>query len=160
VIDVGCGTGEHTLLAASRGASALGVDISRAAIEIARRKARERGLEARARFEVGDAFALRDLGERFDVAIDSGLFHDHEFDGELRRRYAGVLSHVVRSGGTLYLMCFSEFTPGDWGPSRITRKELEDVFSGWTIELERSIFELNPGLPLDHADAWLLTARR
>lgn len=159
VIDVGCGTGEHTLLAASRGASALGVDISRAAIEIARGKARERALEAR--FEVGDAFALRELGEQFDVAIDSGLFHDHEFDGELRRRYAGGLAHVVRPGGTLYLMCFSELTPGDWGPTRITRRELEDVFAGWKIErLERSVFDLNPGLPVDHAHAWLLTARR
>jgi SAM-dependent methyltransferase len=159
VIDVGCGTGERTLLAAMRGARALGIDISHAAIEIARGKARERGLEAR--FEVGDAFALRDLGEQFDVALDSGLFHDHEFDGELRRRYADGLGHVVRPGGTLYLMCFSEFTPGDWGPTRIPRKELEDVFAGWAIErIERSVFELNPGLPLDHADAWLLTARR
>jgi len=161
VIDVGCGTGEHTLLAASRGASPLGIDISPAAIEIARRKARERGLEAGARFEVGDAFSLREMGEQFDVAIDSGLFHDHEFDGELRRRYADGLAHVLRPGGTLYLMCFSEFTPGDWGPTRITRQELEEVFGGWTIErLERSLFELNPGLPLDQADAWLLTARR
>jgi len=160
VIDVGCGTGEHTLLAASCGARALGIDISRAAIEIARRKARERRLEAAVRFEVGDAFALRDLGERFDVAIDSGLFHDHEFDGELRRRYADGLAHVLRPGGTLYLMCFSEYTPGDWGPTRITRDELEDAFAGWTIErLERSAFELNPGLPVDRADAWLLTAR-
>jgi SAM-dependent methyltransferase len=160
VIDVGCGTGEHTLLAASRGARALGIDISRAAIEIARRKARERRLEAAVRFEVGDAFALRDLGERFDVAIDSGLFHDHEFDGELRRRYADGLAHVLRPGGTLYLMCFSEHTPGDWGPTRITRDELEDAFAGWTIErLERAAFELNPGLPVDRADAWLLTAR-
>jgi SAM-dependent methyltransferase len=159
VIDVGCGTGEHTLLAASRGANALGVDISPAAIDIARRKAGERRLDAR--FEVGDALAPHGLGEQFDVAIDSGLFHDHEFDGELRRRYARGLAQVLRPGGTLHLMCFSELTPGDWGPTRITREELEDVFVEWTIErIEPSVFELNPGLPVDHAEAWLLTARR
>jgi SAM-dependent methyltransferase len=39
VLDVGCGTGEHTLLAAARGADAVGIDISPRAIERARGKA-------------------------------------------------------------------------------------------------------------------------
>jgi SAM-dependent methyltransferase len=39
LLDVGCGTGEHTLLAASYGADALGVDVSPLAIEQARGKA-------------------------------------------------------------------------------------------------------------------------
>jgi SAM-dependent methyltransferase len=158
VIDVGCGTGEHALLAASRGAAALGLDLSATAIELARGKARERGLDVR--FEVRDAFDLPRLGEQFDLAIDSGLYHVFD-DVGTRRRYARGLAHVVRPDGMLYLMCFSELTPGDWGPSRIARSELEETFAGWEVDsLERSAFDINPGLPVDTAQAWLLVARR
>ena len=41
LLDAGCGTGEHTLLAAARGAQATGVDISAHAIAKARAKAAE-----------------------------------------------------------------------------------------------------------------------
>ena len=60
VLDAGCGTGEQTLLAASSGADALGVDVSPLAIEQARGKAAARGIKAR--FEVADALRLGELG--------------------------------------------------------------------------------------------------
>src|SRR6266700_8316680 len=47
VLDLGCGTGEHALLAAQLGHDAVGIDQSAQAIEQATRKARDRGLEAR-----------------------------------------------------------------------------------------------------------------
>src|SRR5262249_42903091 len=72
VLDAGCGTGEHVLLAAAHGAEATGVDLSALAIEKARGKAAERGLTAR--FEVADALHLERLGESLDTVIDNGLF--------------------------------------------------------------------------------------
>src|SRR2546423_1229624 len=72
-LDVGCGTGENTLLAASYGADAMGVDVAAAALQRARGKASERGV--RANFEVADALALDQLGLVFDTMIDCGLFH-------------------------------------------------------------------------------------
>ena len=47
VLDSGCGTGEHTLLAAAHGATATGVDVSARAIALARAKAAGRGLAVR-----------------------------------------------------------------------------------------------------------------
>src|SRR3984957_4756813 len=41
LLDAGCGTGEHTMLAALHGARVLGIDVSPRAIEIARGKATE-----------------------------------------------------------------------------------------------------------------------
>jgi SAM-dependent methyltransferase len=159
VLDAGCGTGEHTLLAAERGADALGIDISSVAIDAARTKARERGSSAR--FEVWDALRLAELGETFDLALDSGLYHVFG-DLATRRAYAAQLAEVVRSGGTLYLMCFSPRTPGEWGPQRIPEDELRATFSdGWRVAaLDSARFEINPGLPVDTPDAWLLTATR
>jgi 2-polyprenyl-3-methyl-5-hydroxy-6-metoxy-1,4-benzoquinol methylase len=73
VLDVGCGTGEHALVAASLGYEAVGVDMSKRAIELAKTKAAERGMEAR--FVVADVLRLDDLGEQFDAVLDCGLFH-------------------------------------------------------------------------------------
>jgi SAM-dependent methyltransferase len=85
VLDVGCGTGEHAILAASFGHEAVGVDTSNRAIERAKSKANERGV--RARFLVADALLLADLGEQFDTVLDCGLFHvfDDEEPRVLRR---------------------------------------------------------------------------
>lgn len=47
VLDVGCGTGEHTLLAARSGLEATGVDLAATALAAAERKDRERGPAAR-----------------------------------------------------------------------------------------------------------------
>src|SRR6266571_1053785 len=56
VLDVGCGTGEHALMAAGLGLQATGIDAAPAAIAIAEGKARDRGLPAR--FLVWDALRL------------------------------------------------------------------------------------------------------
>jgi 2-polyprenyl-3-methyl-5-hydroxy-6-metoxy-1,4-benzoquinol methylase len=72
-LDLGCGLGDNAILAAESGADVLGVDISKVAITRAADKARARGVTAR--FEVADILALERLGELFDVAIDSGVFH-------------------------------------------------------------------------------------
>src|SRR3954451_23088959 len=56
VLDVGCGTGEHTILLTRLGYDVLGVDLSPHAIEQARANAAVKGVDAR--FEVADAMNL------------------------------------------------------------------------------------------------------
>jgi SAM-dependent methyltransferase len=158
VLDAGCGTGEHTLLAAARGADAVGVDIAPHAIERARAKAAERGITAR--FEVGDVLDLGRLGLTADTVIDSGLFH--VFDDESRIRYVASLASVLRPGGTCYLVCFSDRQPGDFGPRRIRQEELRDAFSdGWTVQdIEADTFEVNRNFGMPTAQAWRATIQR
>jgi SAM-dependent methyltransferase len=158
VLDVGCGTGEHALLAAARGADAVGVDVSPRAIDQARGKAAERGVTAR--FEVADALNLGQLGMTFDTVIDSGLFH--VFDDEARVRYITSLPSVLRSGGSCYLMCFSDRQPGDEGPRRVRQDELVAAFGGgWAVtDIAADAFGINPGFGTPTAQAWLATIRR
>jgi 2-polyprenyl-3-methyl-5-hydroxy-6-metoxy-1,4-benzoquinol methylase len=54
VLDLGCGSGQVSLLAASMGARAHGIDISPRMLSIARDAAEHAGLAAAARFEEGD----------------------------------------------------------------------------------------------------------
>jgi SAM-dependent methyltransferase len=154
VLDVGCGTGENVLYLAEHGYAAAGVDGAPTAIKKARAKAKRRGLSAS--FEVGDALNLPTPERQFDSVIDSGLFH--VFSDDERPRFRESLERVVRSGGTYYLMCFSDHQPGDWGPRRVTQAEIRAVFGdGWRVNsIESSAFETTFG----DAQAWLATISR
>jgi SAM-dependent methyltransferase len=157
VLDVGCGTAELALLAASRGMDATGVDSSPRAIAIARRRAAERGLTS-VRLEVGDALDLTFMGTTFDTVLDSGVFH--VFDDSDRVRYVESIRRVLVSGGRYHLMVFSDEEPGDWGPRRIRREDIDAAFArGWLLRsAERATFEVNIGDGTVHA--WRATAER
>ena len=131
VLDVGCGTGEHALMAARLGLPATGIDAAPTAIAIAERKARERGVTAR--FLVWDALELGALDERFDSVLDCGLFH--VFDDPDRPRFVDSLRSAIPSGGRYFMLCFSDRQPGDWGPRRVTEREIRESFAdGWEID--------------------------
>jgi SAM-dependent methyltransferase len=156
VLDIGCGTGEHALLAAGLGLEATGVDAAPTAIARAEAKARERGLAAR--FLVADALALQALGEQFDTVVDCGLFHVFEDDD--RARYLASLSAAVRPGGRYFVLCFSEHQPGDWGPRRVTQAEIRASFAGgWRVD---SIDAARMDVTIDPAGvaAWLAALTR
>jgi deazaflavin-dependent oxidoreductase (nitroreductase family) len=131
VLDVGCGTGEHALMAAGLGLDVTGIDAAPAAIAIAEGKARDRGLTAR--FLVWDALQLAALDERFDTVLDSGLFH--VFDQADRARFVDSLRAMIPIGGRYFMLCFSERQPGDWGPRRVTQGEIRASFAdGWRVD--------------------------
>jgi SAM-dependent methyltransferase len=156
VLDVGCGTGEHALMAAAIGLEATGLDASARALVIARNKATERGLSVR--FLEHDALELAALNEQFDAVLDCGLFHGLEDDE--RSRFVDGLRASVPSRGRYYMLCFSDRQPGDWGPRRIRQEEIRNCFAdGWTVE---SIEPTKIEITIDPvgAEAWLASIVR
>ena len=163
VLDAGCGTGENALYLASRGHEVWGLDFVPVAIERATAKAKERGLSVH--FQVGDALKLDQLGRTFDTVIDCGLFHT--FADEERPLYVSGLSKVVRPGGSVHILCFSDQEPPGQGPRRVTQQEIRDAFhDGWQVtEIREARFQANdhpevrtfsPGGP----KAWLASITR
>jgi SAM-dependent methyltransferase len=144
VLDAGCGTGENALFFAGRGCKVTGIDFLEEPIRRAQLKAAERGVPAT--FLVKDALTIKNWTEQFDNVIDSGLFH--VFSDDDRRRYVEGLSTVLKPGGRLFLLCFSDQEPGEQGPRRVSEKELRDTFAeGWKIEsIEPSSFEVRPDM--------------
>jgi ubiquinone/menaquinone biosynthesis C-methylase UbiE len=131
VLDVGCGTGEHALMAAGLGLNVTGVDLAVNALHTAERKARDRGLKAR--FLHQDARRLADLGESFDTVLDCGLFH--VFTLEDRGAFADGLRSAVRPGGRYFMLGFSDRQSGDSGPHRLTREDITAAFAeGWRAD--------------------------
>ncbi len=156
VLDVGCGTGEHALMAAGLGLEATGIDTAPSAIAIAKNKARDRGLTAR--FLVWNALELASLGHQFDVVLDCGLFH--VFGDEDRARYVESLRSAIATRGGYHLLCFSDRQPGDWGPRRVTQDEIRASFiEGWEVDaIEAAKLDIN--IDPEGAQAWRAAVRR
>ena len=163
VLDVGCGTGENILYLAAQGHESWGLDFVPVAIQRAKAKAAQRGIDAH--FVVGNALELNNLGRQFDTVIDCGLFHT--FTDEERPTFVKGLGEVLGSGGLVYILCFSDEEPGTEGPRRITQQEIRDSFQkGWQVkQIEPIRFEsaerpgrmaFTPGGP----KAWLATIER
>jgi SAM-dependent methyltransferase len=160
VLDAGCGTGENTLLVASLGLSGpvWGVDVAETALAMARKKARDRGIQAE--FAVADAFHLERLERKFQTVLDCGLFHT--FNSDERPGYVASLASVTERNATLYVLCFSDEGP-DTGPHPVRKDELRAAFhpgSGWnvgSIKPDRILtrFHGNNGVP-----AWFATIKR
>lgn len=150
VLDIGCGTGENALYLAGLGFDVNGVDSARAAIEMARDKARVR--QIRANFRVVDALDLACLGTTFETVIDSGLFH--VFTDDERVRFLPSLAAVLRPGGTYFMLCLSDQETRE-GPRRISQAEIQATFHiGWTINyIHAATFETT--IHDGGAKAWL-----
>ncbi len=157
VLDAGCGTGEHALMAAGLGLDATGVDLASRALHAARGKARARGLTAR--FFRHDARRLADLGESFDTVLDCGLFHI--FDDDDRAAYAGSLHSVLLPGGRYFMLGFSDRQPGEWGRMRkLAQADIRAAFAGgWQVDsIEASTIHITTDP--DGIRAWLVALTR
>ena len=128
VLDVGCGTGEHTILLTRAGYDVLGIDGAATAIDQARRNAAEQGVDAR--FEVADALDLRN-SVGYDTIVDSALFHI--FDDGDRARYVESLHGATRAGGVVHVLALSDAGRG-FGP-QVSAETIRSAFgAGWQLE--------------------------
>jgi cyclopropane fatty-acyl-phospholipid synthase-like methyltransferase len=143
-------------MAAALGLEATGIDASPTAIDLAKRKAHERGLEAR--FLIWDALELPALAEReelFDTILDCGLFH--VFDDDDRATFVHGLRSIVAPEGRYFMLCFSDRQPAGFGPRRVTQEEIRASFAeGWLVEsIDAADLEITFGPPVL---AWLAQA--
>ncbi|WP_348727854.1 class I SAM-dependent methyltransferase [uncultured Mycolicibacterium sp.] len=166
VLDIGCGTGEHTILLAGAGHDVVGFDGAPTAVDQARRNAAAKGVTAR--FEVADALNL-DAESTYDTVIDSALFH--VFDDADRARYVTSLRAVTRPGSVVHLLALSDAGRG-FGP-QVAESTIRDAFrDGWVVEelgatsyrgvvtdLHADLLDLPVGSKVDEP-AWLARIRR
>jgi SAM-dependent methyltransferase len=128
VLDVGCGTGEHTIYLSALGYDVYGLDSSPRAVEQARANAAARNVEAD--FQVADALALGDH-TTYDTVIDSAMFHI--FDADDRARYVRSLHRACRSCALVHVLALSDTGPG-FGP-QVSDATIREAFSQrWVLE--------------------------
>lgn len=138
VLDVGAGQGDNAIYLARQGRDVVGLDVVPRAVDIARRRAQDSGVHVD--FRVFDALALETLGEAFDCVLDSAFFHVLS-DADRPRLVRGLRS-VLKPGGELLVLCFSDREGPGASPRRISEAELRDAFAdGFVCEsIEPTVF--------------------
>lgn len=102
VLDLGCGTGEHTDFLAAQGYRAVGIDHSEAQIGKAREYEGRRG-EAGPQYVEGDFTQLADhVKERFAAAICLGNCLPYLEEDELERTLTGLARQLVPGGRLVF----------------------------------------------------------
>ncbi|MEJ2853118.1 MULTISPECIES: class I SAM-dependent methyltransferase [unclassified Saccharothrix] len=109
VLDIGCGPGYLTSLAAGAGGSAVGVDVSEPMVEEARRL---RG-SGTCTFEIGHAEALPFEDESFDVIVSALAVH--HIPEEHRATAYAEMRRVLKPGGRVLI---ADFRPPRSGVGR------------------------------------------
>lgn len=157
VLDVGCGAGENSILIARSGCDVVGIDYARTALAKARKTCREDGLHIP--FIEGNVLHLDNLDEKFDIAVDSALFHT--LSRSEREEYARSLASVIVEGGKLFLICFRDDAPIRFGSLRTSREEIERAFAKkWQIEsIEKAEYHTNRR-PVGAFPAWICELTR
>ena len=134
VLDSGCGTGDNALYLAAKGYHVLGIDISTKAIERAKAKAAEKGLE-NAKFLQLNIFELTGYDERFGSVKDIGCFHSlHEDDHE---KYVIMLKKACKAGALIFLRAFytANAKRKDYRGPQVSEEQICAAFSdGWRID--------------------------
>lgn len=164
-VDLGCGAGNYAVWLAKQGFDVTGIDISRLAIDYARKLAAHEGVTCR--FEVADLLDdVTEFNASFELAYDWEVLH-HIFP-ENRERYLDNVHSILRPEGNYFSVCFSEKDHkfGGQGKFRKTRlgttlyfsseKELEELFRPLFNILELNTIEI-PGKYEPHIAnvAWL-----
>jgi cyclopropane-fatty-acyl-phospholipid synthase len=113
ILDVGCGWGSFVIHAASRyGVQAVGITLSPAQAELARRRVAEAGLQDRIEIRVED---YRDLGaaagERYDAIASIGMVE--HVGGSQIDLYARQLAGLLEPGGLLLNHGIARLRHGD-----------------------------------------------
>jgi cyclopropane fatty-acyl-phospholipid synthase-like methyltransferase len=122
-LDLGTGPGTQAMHLARRGFDVTATDISGTAIRLARGKAEAQGLAVT--WEQDDILATR-LTRQFDLIFDRGCFH--VLAPERRQEYVSIVAGLLKTGGYLFLKCFSRLQPGDQGPYRFTPEQIWELF--------------------------------
>jgi SAM-dependent methyltransferase len=132
ILDVGCGTGQTTREAARIAAegSALGVDLSAPAIDIARELAQAEGL-SNVTFEVADAQVHRFSPKHFDLVISrfGTMFFDDPVAAFVN------IGRALRQAGRLVMMVWQHPELNEWDIA--IHRSLEGVQESGSVAPER-----------------------
>ena len=123
-LDICCGAGTNTVYLAQNDFDVTGIDISKTAIEIAKKKAHK--AKVNINFLAESFIDLPFNDEAFDFVFDMGCFHHVEV--EERPKFIAGVHRVLKEGCKYMLTCFSYKNGLGW--NHFTKQQIIDLFSG------------------------------
>ena len=144
VLDLGCGTGTNAIYLAGHGWQVSAVDIVGSAINTARRKAHQAGVQVD--FYQEDVTRLKGITGPFNLILDIGCFHSLKTKGKVA--YVRNLERLLAPGGTFLLYAFVKETKSS--DSGLTPGDLE------LLEVHLGFVERQNGTDRGRPSAWLI----
>jgi SAM-dependent methyltransferase len=130
VLDLGCGSGIWSVRLAKRGWEVTGIDVVPKAVRAARERARRAGVECR--FVDGSVTELSaaGVGSGFRLILDFGVVH-----GLSPGQVLAVGREVTAVAAEDATLLMYAVMPGNRGPlpRGVSREQVEEAYSGWTI---------------------------
>jgi cyclopropane fatty-acyl-phospholipid synthase-like methyltransferase len=137
-IDLGCGAGNYIIYLAEQGFEATGVDISPAAIEIARKNADKRGIKCD--FIIADVVeGLSEIDQTWDFAYDWGMLH--HILPQSRKKYVENVYRILNPQGKYLSTCFSEKDSGFGSEGKYMKTRLGTTLYFSSEDELRKLFE-------------------
>jgi SAM-dependent methyltransferase len=128
-LDLGCGSGVWGVPLAKRGWQVTSVDVVDKALERARERVQEAGVDVQVMH--ADATALRDagVGSGFRLILDTGTFHG--LTDAQRAAMGREVDAVAGEDATVLLDCFAPARRPFWRGA--DQGDVEAAFPGWTV---------------------------
>ena len=104
LLEIGCGAGNNLWFAAREGFSVTGLDASDSALEFARQRFAEDGLQGR--FDLGDFTSLPYADNQFDIAFERAALS--QTPKTSAREAVAEISRVLRPGALFYAELYSD----------------------------------------------------
>ena len=169
-LDLGCGHGRNSVYLAKQGFSVEGIDLSATALQWARDRAAEAGVDVRWRNE--SVFDAQLAAGSYALVHDSGCFH--HIAPHRREQYVDLVVHALQPGGWFTLTTFrpeggSGYTDDQvyerrslGGGLGYTEAQLRAFWSrGLQVQQVRQMRKAAPGSQLFGEDfLWVLLARK
>ena len=132
-LDLGTGSGIWAVWLAQRGWEVTAVDLVEKALERARQRVRDEGVEVR--IVSGDVTDLRSAGAGSDyhLFLDTGTFHG--LSADQRSAMANEVSAAAAPGATLLMLAWAPRHRGPF-PRGADLNALEAAFPGWDVSDE------------------------
>lgn len=146
-IDLGCGTGTNAIYLAKQGWQVVGVDFSRKALSIARRKSRAYGVKVD--FVHDDVSVLSKVQGSFDLVLDIGCFHS--LSPAQKYRYLRRIGELLAPDGYFLLYGFIN------RPPNTTSIQPEDIQA---IQTSLIIINQQIGEDKGRAAAWFVLKKK
>ncbi len=119
-LELGCGTGTNSIWLAQQGFEVTAVDLSPLALERARSKARQAGVQVN--FVAADILQPPDWGKPFAFFFDRGCYHCvRQIDVQ---RFVNVLDRLTAPGAAGLVLAGNAREPHDPGPPVVTEEQI------------------------------------
>jgi SAM-dependent methyltransferase len=130
-LDLGCGSGIWGIQLAKRGWRVTGVDIVEKALDRARERVADEGVEMRlVRGDVTDLSATA-AGSGYRLILDTGTFHG--FDSAQRTAMGREVSRISADDASVLMLSWVPKRRGPL-PRGASAAEIAEAFPGWTVE--------------------------